>query len=75
MRDRRLAYPAECETGEGDTDLRARDIVIEILNRFLELPRSEPARRRDLFHPASAHADERELCGDEKTVQDDKPEN
>ena len=58
---RRMADPAEGKTGDGDADLRAGDIAVEIANRVFNRLRARDAGGLHFVDPRFTDADEREF--------------
>ena len=66
---RRLTNPAECERSDGDSQLRARDVSVEMSECALALFCTAVAGLRHLVDAAAPDSDECELRGDEKRVE------
>ncbi len=74
VRDGRLAYPAEREGGDRDTDLADREVGVEVAQRLAYDRGPRAAFLLQLHDARLAHAHQRELGGDEESIQAHKNE-
>jgi len=71
-RDGGFADPAQSQRGDGDAQLRRREVVVEIVQRRPEGAGAGSAPFDHLVDRCRPHADECELGGDEKPVECDQ---
>ena len=69
-RQGRLAYPAQADAGQGDTQLGGGDGAIQALQRVLQLLGPFPAKAHHFLDLGLPHRDQGELAGHEDAVED-----
>ena len=72
VRNRRLADPAQGQRGERNPELRRREIRVQIIQQFEQSSGAAITGGRQRLYARAAHADQRELCGDEKSIGQDE---
>ena len=75
MRERRLADPPEREGGDGDAELRRRQIGVEAVDRALQRGGVHAPQGDEFGDAAAADGDQRELGGDKESIGQDEDEN
>ena len=75
VRQCRLTHPTESQRGDGDAELRRREVGIETTQCTIERLGIHAAGSDQLGHAATTDRDQRKLCGDKKPIGGDEEKN